>query len=159
MKTEIALRKQLEKHLRGGDAFVPLQEFLEKVPYDQLGVRPRDLPYSFFEVFSHIVYTQRDILDFIRKDSYKEPVWPEAYWPSSQGPDSQDQWDRLKAGYFQDRESLRQFLQDQSTDLMRPVRKGEDQTLFREIMLVIEHTAYHTGQLMVIVRLLGLHSS
>lgn len=159
MKREIALRKQLEEHLDGGEAFLPLQEFLEKVPYEKLGERPSGLPYSFFEIFFHIAFTQRDILDFIQVDSYKEPEWTRDDWPAEQGPGSQDQWDELKAGYFRDRETLRELLQDPATELMLPVRKGEDKSLFREAMLGIEHTAYHTGQLMIIMRLLGLHSS
>lgn len=159
MKTEIAYRRQLERHLVGGEAFVPLQEFLEKVPYEQLGERPFGLPYSFYETFYHIAFTQRDILDFIRKDSYREPEWPQDYWPVDKGPDSPDQWNQVKERYFRDRETLRQLLHDPATELMLPVRKGDDHSLFREIMLVVEHTAYHTGQLMIIVRLLGLHSS
>lgn len=39
---------------------------------------------------------------------------------------------------------------------MDVVQNGEDQTLLREILLVIEHNAYHTGQLFVLCRLLGV---
>ena len=35
-----------------------------------------------------------------------------------------------------------------------PKKNGKDeQTLLREVMLVIEHTAYHTGQMLVLLRL------
>lgn len=66
---------------------------------------------------------------------------------------------QVKERYFRNRETIRQLLQNPATELMLPVRKGENHALFREVALVIEHTAYHTGQLMIIERLLGLHSS
>ncbi len=64
-------RNRLVKHLKGGEAFMPLDDFIEKIPFEQLGQRPENLPYSFYEIFFHIRYAQKDILDFCKGETYK----------------------------------------------------------------------------------------
>jgi len=151
-------RKQLVKHLRGGEAFMPIDDLIDKVPFGNLGNRPSELPYSFYEVFYHIKYAQKDILDFCIADSYKTPTWPDDYWPDSSTPESEAAWKTLKSEYFKEREKFASFLLNESNDLLSPVKNAKDQILLREAMLVIEHTAYHTGQLLIISRLLGVYS-
>ncbi|MDT0293950.1 DinB family protein [Mesonia ostreae] len=155
-----AVRKQLVKHLQGGEAFVPVSKMLQEIPFDLLGERPKDLPYSFYELFYHIMYTQKDILEFCISKNYKTPDWPNEYWPAHKQPRTKEDWEDLQHQYNCNLESLTAFIEDTSNSLTRPVKNGkEGQTLLREALLVIEHTAYHTGQLLVILRCLGLHTS
>ncbi|HSP12255.1 MAG TPA: DinB family protein [Salegentibacter sp.] len=151
-------RQQLVKHLMGGEAFIPIQDFIQEFPFEKLGERPPGLPYSFYEVFYHIRFTQKDILDFCLADSYKTPNWPEAYWPDSAKPENEAAWEKLKEHYFQERDHFASFILNKENKLQEPVKNARDQSLLREIMLVVEHTAYHTGQLLVISRLLGVYS-
>jgi uncharacterized damage-inducible protein DinB len=68
------------------------------------------------------------------------------------------EWENLKAEYATDRERLKLFLLNEENRLTKPVKNGKgEQTLMREILLVIEHSAYHTGQMLVLLRLLNLH--
>ncbi|MDR9456953.1 MAG: DinB family protein [Salegentibacter sp.] len=152
-------RKQLVKHLRGGEAFLPIDDFIDKVPFEMLGDRPSQLPYSFYEVFYHIKYAQKDILDFCISGDYKSPNWPDDYWPDSPAPESEAVWNKLKSDYFKEREHFVSFILDESNDLLSPVENATNQILLREALLVIEHTAYHTGQLLIISRLLGVYSA
>lgn len=156
MEKERQLREQLVKHLKGGEAFMPLEEFIEDIPFEKLGIRPNGLPYSFYEIFYHIVFTQKDILEFSVSGSYKTSTWPDDYWPSEQAPKGEEDWKKLKQDYFEDRRHLSDFILDVKNSLSEPVKNADHQTLLREIILVVEHTAYHTGQLMIILRLLGL---
>jgi uncharacterized damage-inducible protein DinB len=152
-------RKQLVRHLRGGEAFMPIVDIIEKIPFDKLGDRPSDLPYSFYETFYHIKYAQKDILDFCVSGTYKTPNWPEDYWPDSPAPENEASWKKLKSDYFKEREEFASFILDESNDLLAPVKNAKDQILLREALLVVEHTAYHTGQLLIISRLLGVYSA
>lgn len=43
------------------------------------------------------------------------------------------------------------------TDFNLPIKNLKNHTLLREILLVIEHTSYHTGLMPIIFRLLGLY--
>ncbi len=54
-------KARIAKHLLGGEAFMPVDEMLKLIEFDKLGIRPDDLPYSFYEIFSHIRFTQKDI--------------------------------------------------------------------------------------------------
>ena len=48
---EALLKEQLLKHLKGGEAFTPVSELLDKISFKKSGKRPLGLPYSFYEVF------------------------------------------------------------------------------------------------------------
>lgn len=159
MTAEINFREQLVKHLEGGLAYASIDSFLDSIPFEILGKRPKGLPYSFYEVFYHIVFAQKDILDYSTSANYKEHQWPEDYWPEFQEPETEDDWEDLKASFFEDRRMLRDFIMDQQNDLNAPVKNSEEHTLLRELMLVVEHNAYHTGQLVLIQRLLGVYDN
>ena len=149
---ESVIKDQILKHLRGGEAFMPLHEILERFSFEDIGVRMGGLPYSPFEMFYHIVFTQKDILDFCTADAYKTRKWPDDYWPGRLAPKDEKEWETLKNSYFEDRDAL--IALAQNSDLSTVVKHGTDQTLLRELLLVIEHTAYHTGQLVVLARLI-----
>lgn len=157
--SEISLiRERLAKHLEGGEAFMPVTEMLTMISYEEINTRPANLPYSFYELFFHIVFTQKDIVKFTCSDDYTEPKWPEYYWPREKVCRSKEDWESLKAEYLTDRERLRKFILDGNNKLTKAVKNGKDeQTLLREVLLIIEHSAYHTGQMVVILRLLNLH--
>lgn len=149
---ESIIKDQILKHLEGGEAFMPLHEVLEKFSFEYLGVRMAGLPYSPYEMFYHIVFTQKDILDFCTSDEYKTRKWPDDYWPDQLAPKDEKEWEELRKTYFDDRDKLIAFAQN--SDLSKVVKHGDHQTLIRELLLVIEHTAYHTGQLVVLARLI-----
>lgn len=153
------LVKQLAKHIKGGEAFQPIEHFLEKVPFDKVGIRPDALPYSFYALFYHIAFAQKDILDFMSTDDYKAPKWPDSYWPKNPAPENEKEWQELISEYMAQRQQLIDFVQNEENDLLKPVKNGDRETLLREVLLVLEHTAYHTGQLAIIVRILGLQNN
>ena len=147
------IKTQILKHLNGGEAFVPIREVIEKFNFHTSGFRMHDLPYSAYELFYHIAYAQKDILNFCTADKYYAPDWPDDYWPPRQSAKDKEEWEALKKSYFDDRDALVKLVNTPDS-LTKIVKHGDSQTLFREILLVIEHTAYHNGQLVVLSRLL-----
>lgn len=138
---------------------MPVDEMLKEINYEKLGERPNNLPYSFFELFYHMRFAQKDILDYCSAEkNYKSHNWPDDYWPEMKSPDSPEAWEELKNNYFKEREKFAKLILNPQTDLSSPVREGTEHTFMREALLVIEHTAYHTGQLLVVLRNLGLHT-
>ncbi|SFG17202.1 Uncharacterized damage-inducible protein DinB (forms a four-helix bundle) [Salegentibacter agarivorans] len=150
-------KEQLIKHLQGGEAFMALEDLIDKISFEKLGEKPQNLPYSFYELFYHIVFAQKDILEYSISENYKSSEWPDDYWPKESTPDTEEDWKKLKKDYFEDRERFKNFILDTDIDLNLPVKNSDNHSLLREIMLVIEHTAYHTGQMLIILRLLGLY--
>lgn len=152
------IKERLSKHLYGGEAFMPLIDMLKIISFEDVNTRPSNLPYSFYELFYHVVFAQKDIVKFTCSDDYTEPKWPDYYWPKEKICRSEEEWINLKVEFLTDRERLKNFMINDENSLTQTVKNGKDeQTLLREILLVIEHTAYHTGQMMIILRLLNLH--
>jgi len=153
------MKKQLIKHIKGGEAFYPIDKMLGEIPYSKVGIRPSGLPYSFYELFYHIVFAQKDIIDFCIAGDYTKVDWPDGYWPKEQSPSNETEWQKLKNDYFKDQETFLVYVENEDTDLSQVVRHGDSQTVLREILLIIEHTAYHTGQMLIVLRLLDLHEN
>lgn len=147
------IRDILLKHLKGGEAFLPLEEVVLKIDFTRAGERLLGLPYSAWELLYHIRYAQRDILNFCTGENYNTPDWPADYWPEKQAPSNREEWENTFSTFLKERDQLA-ALATNPEKLTMVVKHGEHQTLFRELLLVIEHTAYHTGQLMILARLL-----
>ena len=151
------LREQLVKHIKGGEAFMPVDQLIDKISFEQLGIVPAGLPYSFYQLFYHMRLAQHDIIQFSIDPEYQSPKWPEEYWPQEKAPQSREAWEQLKDNYFREREEFCQYLLNPAYSLFEPFDYGSGQTLLREALLIVEHNAYHTGQLLAVLRLLGLH--
>ncbi|MAL18670.1 MAG: hypothetical protein CL670_00595 [Balneola sp.] len=152
--SERVTREQLIHQLEGGQAFIKVEDLLNEIEFKDLGVRPAGLPYSFYEQFFHLRVAQFDILDFSRNSEYEPKQWPEDYWPVEQAPESEEEWESLKKQFFDERNEFMNFILDPKNNLQEEIPHGDGQTLFREALLVLEHNAYHIGQLAIIFRLL-----
>ena len=159
MQETAGIKEQLVKHLKGGEAFMPVDKMLKEMEYDKLGIRLRGLPYSFYELFFHIWFTQNDILKYCTRSDYEAPQWPEEYWPRAIAPENKRDWEELKSAYMEERQQLAEFIMRPENALFDSVPSNPGHSLMRSMLLVIEHTAYHSGQLLIVLRHLGLHSS
>ena len=151
-----AVRDLLSKALAWQDAHVTFDDVVTGVPAAARGTQPSGVPYSVWQLLEHLRITQRDILDFCVDDNYAEKKWPDDYWPSSPAPESDAAWQQSIDGYVADRTALQQLAADTSVDLEAKIPHGSGQTYLRELVLVIDHSAYHVGQLVLVRRLLGL---
>jgi hypothetical protein len=100
---------------------------------------------------------QKDLLDFASNPAYVHVLnWPDDYWPKDPVP-SADAWNRSIADFRADREKLKQLVRRPEVDLSVLVPTGQGhQTYLRAILLVIDHNAYHLGQLVAVRRALGI---
>ncbi|MGH7623415.1 MAG: DinB family protein, partial [Gemmatimonadaceae bacterium] len=119
------------------------------------GKRPEGSPHSPWELLEHIRITQDDILDFCRNPKYKERHWPADYWPKSAAPPTATSWDESVTQYHADLAALRAIAEDESIDLFARIPHGDGQTYLRELLLVVDHTSHHIGQIILVRRLLG----
>jgi hypothetical protein len=153
------LRKQVARSLSWEEAHASFESAVEGLPPDLRGRSPAGLPYSPWQLVEHIRITQADILEFCQSASYTEKSWPKDYWPGSAAPPSANAWDESVAAVKRDRSALASLTTDQRVDLTAPVPNGTGQTYLREVLLILDHTAYHVGELIVVRRLLGAWKS
>jgi uncharacterized damage-inducible protein DinB len=156
--TDTALRAQLARALGWDEAHAGFDRVVGGIPPESRGRAPAGLPYSPWQLLEHLRLTQEDILDFCRNPKYRERNWPDDYWPKSAEPPSAETWDRSVSAYRRDRDALAALAQDPSADLYAAIPHGSGQTLLRELLLVLDHTAYHLGEMVVVRRALGIWS-
>jgi len=158
MAQDDALRKQLVAMLRKSEAHAGFDRAVENFPAAQRGTRPEGSPHSAWELLEHIRLAQRDILEFSESANYVETNWPDDYWPKSPDPATPGDWDRAVKAVVSDREMFIKLLNDPHRDLNAPFPWGKGQTLLREALLIIDHNAYHVGEIVLLRRVLGIWS-
>lgn len=135
-------------------AHAPFARAVEEMPMDKRGRRPDGLPYSPWELVEHMRIAQHDILDFCRNADYEQPNWPDDYWPGAATPPNDEAWNGSIRQFQDDLNRLRDLFSDPDLDLYAEIPYGSGQTYLREALLVADHNAYHTGQLITVRRLL-----
>ena len=120
------------------------------------GKRPRRIPHSAWQLVEHIRITQHDLLEFCRNPKYEETLtWPEGYWPPTAAPPSDNAWHASIAKLKSDRRALKRFATSAKVRLTSKIPNGGGKTYLRTIILAVDHTSYHVGQIILVRRLLG----
>ncbi len=155
MASEKTVRALLLEQLEGRNAHIDFNQAVQGLTYKQTGIKVEGLPHTIWELIEHIRIAQADILEFCKNPDYEAIDWPNDYWPESHKPDSKEE---LEASIQAVRDGLKEMLEiirDEEHNLQVPLSHGSGQTLFREAMLIVDHNAYHIGQIVQIRRLLG----
>ena len=151
-----ALREQLAAALSWEDAHAGLDRVVDGVPLERWSAAPPGLPYTLWQLLEHIRLAQHDILDFCRNPSYAELRWPDDYWPPAGATPTAGEVSASIAALREDREALGRLALDASIDLFARIPHGSGQTYLRELLLVIDHSSYHLGQMVAVRRALGI---
>jgi hypothetical protein len=141
--------------LRKGNAHVSLDETLDNVPFELLAKTLPGLPYSIWQITEHIRITQWDMLEFSSSPSHVSPKWPDGYWPEDASPNTENHWINCVAAIKQDREEFIELLRNSGENLYTPFPWGTGQSLFKEALVIADHNSYHTGEIIILRRLLN----
>ena len=151
----VEIREMLARALGWEDGHVGFETAVAGLAPEHLGQLAPGMPYTIWQLVEHIRITQRDILDFCRDPEYREPTWPDDYWPPSAAPPDDGTWESSCAAIADDRNALAHLVRDSTRSLVAPIPHGNGQTLLREAILVVDHTAYHVGQIVLMRKALG----
>lgn len=150
-----ALREQLVALMTGGNAHADFEKAIRGLPAELRGKRPRGAEHSPWQLLEHMRIAQWDILEFSRDAEHESPRWPEGYWPAAAAPPDERAWDKSVRAFRRDLKAMCGLVADPATDLYAKIPHGTGQTILREALLAADHNAYHTGQLILVRRLLG----
>ena len=150
------LRTHLVRLLDWDEAHASFDKAVAGLPAEKRGVRASGFDHSPWELLEHLRIAQADILDFCVNRSYvHDRTWPDDYWPPSPAPPDPAAWEASIAQYKSDLEALKQLARSQP-DLFATVPTGTgNQTYLRAIFLVVDHAAYHVGQIVAVRRALN----
>jgi uncharacterized damage-inducible protein DinB len=150
-----ALRKQLIETIAGGQAHATFEDAVKKFPAELRGKKPQGSPHSAWQLLEHLRIAQHDIFEFSRDPEHVSPKWPEAYWPKEPAPPTDSAWDESIASFEKDQKAFGKLISDPKLDLFAKLAHGDGQTLLREALLIIDHNAYHVGQIVQVRVQLG----
>lgn len=154
--TQILL-DELKKLLNGGGAHVGFKDAVDDLPFHLLGEKPHGLPYSIWQLVSHIRIAQWDMLEFSKDATHKSPQWPQGYWPKETAPSGEEEWTKALAAIDHDLKSFIDLLA--SGNIYEAIPHGDGQSILREALQIADHNAYHIAEIVVIRRLLGAWKS
>ena len=151
------IRDHLARALAWQEAHVGFDKAVAGIPADRRGARSPGYSHSLWQQIEHIRIAQEDILEFcVNADYVHTRKWPDDYWPATPEPHSAAAWDDSLAAFARDREAMQRVARE-TPDLAAPVPTGNSkQTYLRAILLVIDHGAYHVGQIVDLRRALGI---
>jgi uncharacterized damage-inducible protein DinB len=157
MATTDPLRAQLVRLLSWEEAHVGFEKAVEGLHPEHRGALPVGFEHSIWQQVEHLRLAQDDLLRFAVDPKYvHDKKWPDDYWPVNAAPESDAAWHRSLADFAADRRRLTQLIEDDSIDLLAlvPTGKGQ-QTVLRAILLVVDHNAYHVGQIVSVRKALA----
>jgi hypothetical protein len=145
---------ELIKMLEGGGAHATLKDALEGIPAEMRGVKPHNLPYSIWQLAEHIRIAQWDMLEFSKDGSHQSPKWPYDYWPKESEPADDETWDKTIEQINSDREKFIALLK--TGNIYAKIPHGDGQSILREALQIADHNSYHTSEIILLRRLLGI---
>jgi hypothetical protein len=149
------LRKTLVEYLNGGDAHVDARKALEGVKSESRNIRPDGLPHSIWELLEHLRIAQEDILRYTLDSSWVSPEFAEGYWPASDSQVTEKTWSDSVTRFFADLDEAATLVRNTGIDLTAKIPHGEGRTYLRQVLLIIDHNAYHLGQIVQVRKALG----
>ena len=157
MNKDDTIRKHLLTSLKGHNAHLSFEQTIKDFPDNYYNKKISGIQYSCWDLLEHLRIAQWDILDFIMNPEYQSKSWPDNYWPKDNG--DAEKWKNSVKNFLDDRKEIEAMLEDSAVDLYSPIPHAPDYTIFREIVIVIDHNSYHTGQLLLLRRALGIWSA
>jgi hypothetical protein len=153
-KESNAFRKELITLLTEDHAHAGFDVAVKDFPAGSRGERPHGLPHSAWQLVEHLRIAQWDIVEYALNARHKSPEFPEGYWPKAPEPPDAKVWEKSLASFRADRKKLVAALE--KADLLAPIEHANGQSLASKTILLIDHNAYHLGQLLLLRRLLGI---
>jgi DinB superfamily len=153
-----ATRRELVFQLRHGDAHQTFLDAVADVPTDAINLRPPHVGYTLWQLVEHVRYCQFDMIDYLSSPSYRAVIFPDDYWPAPTREVTRQEWTDTVEAFRSDLDRVEDFVMH--ADLWTPAAHAWDpaHTPLRTVLVMIDHNAYHGGELGILRQTLGLWS-
>ncbi|MCA8832308.1 DinB family protein [Hymenobacter pini] len=152
--TKAGIVQELTSLLTQGNAHVTFAEACAGLTPAQWNQRVSSVPYTIWQIVEHVRIAQWDIVEFSLGATHTSPDWPTGYWPAPDSGADEATWQLTLDQITADHHRFIVLLQRPDTNLLARIPHGTGQTILREAMLIADHTAYHTGEIILLRRLL-----
>lgn len=155
MSSDQVLRQQLLALLRGGNAHMTFDQAVAGFPMEHINTHPPHVPYTPWHLLEHLRIAQWDILEFVRNPGHVSPDWPEGYWPTQDAQATPEQWEETLATFRADLQTMMKIVEDPEMEFFNPLPHAPGYNIFREVLLVADHNAYHVGEFAILRQVMG----
>ncbi len=141
-----AAQREIAFLLESGNAHMSFEEVVADFPMALINQKAEHVPYSPWHFLDHMRIAQWDILEFIRNPNHTSPEYPGGYRP---GPDEiadENRWSTTIEQFKSNRDELIAIARDPGVNLFEPIPHAKEYTIFRELLVVADHNAYHLGE-------------
>ncbi len=156
MNTDKVMRKELLALLQGGNAHMTFDNAVSGFPMEDINRKVPHGNYTVWHLLDHMRIVQWDILEFVRNPRHVSPEFPGGYWPGSDEEAARAEWEKSVEAFRRDLSAVQRIVEDPRTDLFSPIPHAMDYTIFREVVLVADHNAFHVGELVSLRRVLDI---
>jgi len=146
------LREQLSALIRQGNAFTPLPQLFDSIPYEVTGQQVEGFSHTVWELTEHLRIALHDLVEYSKDSYYQSPPWPDGFWPDHPAPASEKEWKESVRQIKALQEEMIAMLQDPARDLFEPFAANPEHHLLRQATIVAEHNAYHGGQIALLAK-------
>ena len=148
-------KARLVSGLRGRGAHLSFETAVADLPERLINAKPDNVPYTFWHQVEHIRICQRDMIEYIRDPGYESPPWPLGYWPGQEEQTDATGWRSSIEQTLADQEEFIRLIEDESLDVLAPVAHNEGRSVMGSALIIIDHNAYHLGELVMGRQILG----
>lgn len=156
MSEDARMRYELLQLLNGRNAHMNLADAAADFPVEAINNSPPNAPYTFWHLIEHLRIAQEDILEFIVDPAYEAREWPAGYWPAPDAQATPQEWQQSLDAFAEVQAQLSRIVEHPAVDLLADLAHAPGYTIYREIMLVADHNAYHIGELAILRQVMRL---
>jgi len=98
---------------------------------------------------------QEDLLYYALDPDWESPELQGGTWPQYKQRISDEEWNKTVNGFFSDLEKAIEMVRNPDIDLQSIIPGSIEYTYLREVIIIIEHNAYHLGKILDIRKTLG----
>jgi hypothetical protein len=150
------LQEQLLALLGGRNAHMGFEDAIKDFPEEYINRKASHVSYTFWHLLEHMRIAQWDILEFVRDPDHVTPDWPDNFWPPKNKKADLSQWNKTIEDIRSDLAAVEKIIKDPDTDFFGPIPHAPDYNIFREILLVADHNAYHVGEFLTLRQVMGI---
>ena len=140
------LKSDLLEFLESHPAHVDAKKSFQDLYPENRHKKVENFSHTIWEELEHIRLAQEDILRYMLEPGWKSPQWPEGYWPDEKVKISNEEWEKSLNGFFNELKEVQEFVKSAKIDLTTKIPHAKNHTYLREILLIIDHNAYHLGK-------------
>jgi hypothetical protein len=155
MSNDQPLRSHLVGLLTSESAHANFDAAVASLPPALQGKLPAGAAHTPWQVLEHMRITQRDVRSRIGNANHRALAFPDEYWPPTAAPRKNDSWEASIAAFRADLKALADKIGSSDIALFGKTRPGADSILFDDLLMIVDHNAYHLGELILLRRLLG----